>query len=162
MLFRKNYLVIFSEYFKRWYNNKNFYSTKKPFAKKANINSDKVIIKKGNKIITEGSKLSKTFSKHVNIMESTSENKSRLMLLTIIKFLILIKEQNYKSFLGHSSVGHSKWNSLIQHYPCGNEICLATPHKILTLKRRNQKGYRHWLDSTYVMVCYFFVITANE
>ena len=80
----------------------------KPFAKKANINSDKVIIKKGNKIITEGSKLSKTFSKHVNIMESTSENKSRLMLLTIIKFLILIKEQNYKSFLGHSSVGHSK------------------------------------------------------
>ena len=59
--------------------------------KKGHINSNEIIIKKGNKAITEVRELSETPNKHANIVENTS-GKSRPMLLVIIIFLILTEE----------------------------------------------------------------------
>ena len=72
--------------------NKNFLSTIKSFlTKKDHINSNEIIVKKGNKTFIEGRELSETFNEHyVNVVENTSGKKPP-MLLVIITFLTLTK-----------------------------------------------------------------------
>ena len=115
---------------------KNFLGTMKHFlTNKGHINSNEIIIKKGSKAITEGRELPETFSKHyVNIVENISGKKPTHVardnnIFVTDQGVELIKQ----SFLGHSSVSRIKQNLSVQRFPCCNEICLTTPHKILKL-----------------------------